>query len=269
MCTTDSSHCTRFTRQGFESTIGTAGVGASVRIHRELSHAGQRQLQPALKQIHHYPVLRLSECLWHLGVHLFKKGEKTLHSNCVKGVRKYGRNSPADPRWEKKGRRGSRCRDSPAGPGQDHGIYLQTVGNPHWRGSSRNCGLWRRAPTGAGFQAGYVPMADAACWSILFLEDCTPRKGPVLDQLIKDCLKQRRSSRDKELQTDHNPLSTAHCITPAEDVEESGAKLSFGRRKEWVSNACRFLFNSFYPTLLLTGDKFISLSQAYLAHNSN
>lgn len=118
------------------------------------------------------------------------------------------------------------------------------------------------------FRQGMSPTGDAACWNILFLEDCTPWKGPLLDQLIKDCLKQRRSNRDKVLQGDHNPFSTAHCITPVEDVEQPGAKLSFGR-KEWVGSACRFLFNSFYPTLLLTCDKFISLSQVYLAHDSN
>lgn len=63
-------------------------------------------------------------------------------------------------------------------------------------GSSRNCGLWRKAPT---FGQDMSPMGDAAWWSILFLEDCTPWKGPVLEQLIKDCLKQRRSNRDKVL----------------------------------------------------------------------
>lgn len=119
------------------------------------------------------------------------------------------------------------------------------------------------------FRQHMSPMGDAACWNILFLEDCTPWKGPVLDQLIKDCPKQRRSNRDNVLQSDHNPLSTAHCVTPVEDVEEPGAKLSFGRKKEWIGSACTFLFNSFYPTLLLTGDKFISLRQVYLAHDSN
>lgn len=74
------------------------------------------------------------------------------------------------------------------------------------------------------------PMGDAACWNPLILEDCTPWKGPVLVWVIKECLKQIRSNREKVLQTDHNPLSTDHCIV--EDVEESGVKLSSERRKE-------------------------------------
>lgn len=57
------------------------------------------------------------------------------------------------------------------------------------------CGV--ELPQEQVFRQVVSPTGDAAGWIILFLEDCTPQKGPVLDQLIKDCLKLRRSKRDK------------------------------------------------------------------------
>lgn len=107
------------------------------------------------------------------------------------------------------------------------------MGNPHWSRLKQELWPVEKSPQfELVFRQDMSPTGDVTGWNYLFQEDCTPQKGPVLDQLIKDCLKQRRGNRDKVLQSDHNPPSTAHCITPAEDVEESGAKLSFGRRKE-------------------------------------
>ena len=76
-------------------------------------------------------------------------------------------------------------------------------------------------------------------WSSLFLKDCTPWGGPVLEQFMKDCLPWEGphagagEQHEKEGVTDTNcyELSTICCAHPPvalgvgeEEVEESGTK---------------------------------------------
>ncbi|GAB0186393.1 EH domain-containing protein 4 [Grus japonensis] len=120
------------------------------------------------------------------------------------------------------------------------------------------------------------PMGDRS-WRNLVLKDCTPWKGPMLEQFAKNCGKDSgwRSlwrtvscERDPMLEqgksvmspppeeegaaetTDHNPHSLSPCATGGEEVEKLGVKLSPGRREGWGEGVLRFYFISHYRDLI-------------------
>lgn len=54
------------------------------------------------------------------------------------------------------------------------------------KGPDRSCSPWRIVHAGAGFLAGTVTRRAPHC-SSLFWKECTPWKGPLLEQLLKTC----------------------------------------------------------------------------------
>ena len=103
-------------------------------------------------------------------------------------------------------------------------------------------------------------------WSSLFLKDCTPWEGPTLEQLVEDCLPwegphagagQERQEDGAAETTCRKPHSPSPCAAQAEEVENSGGKLSLGRREGWGEGVYRFVLLSHYPTSLLIGNKII------------
>ena len=133
-------------------------------------------------------------------------------------------------RWRSKGRRCSRYRNrnSPTACGEDHG--------------EAGCSSWEDVHPAAcgGFYAGAGGHAlkEAAACGVL-----TSWKGPMLEQLMKDCLLLRgstlvrgrvwrgKNSRDDTLWPDCNLPFPSTCAAHREEVEELWVQLSLGRKK--------------------------------------
>jgi len=101
---------------------------------------------------------------------------------------------------------------------------------------------WSRLLPGPADPWRQEPMLEQAWdsgWSNLFLKDCTPWKGPTLEQFVEDCLlwegptlEQGQSVRRKERQrqSDGNPHFLFPCTTGREEIQKLGGKLIQGRR---------------------------------------
>lgn len=100
-------------------------------------------------------------------------------------------------------------------------------------GPEGSCNLWRTY-AGAG-----------SWWSSLFLKDCSPWEGPMLEQFLNNCspwqvfmLEQGKSTRTKEWQTGivmywpQPPIPHPPCAASGRGVSirNEGMKLSLGRR---------------------------------------
>ncbi|KAK4810959.1 hypothetical protein QYF61_013367 [Mycteria americana] len=144
-------------------------------------------------------------------------------------------------------------------------IHPAAHGGPHVRAGG--CALkeavtpWR-AHAGAGSWQDLWPLQDP-CWSSPFLKDCTPWKGPMLEQFVKNCSPWEGPTLENFVEdcllwvgphagggeeceeegaaettcdvSDHNPHSLSPCAARGEDVEKLGVKLgvSLGRREGW------------------------------------
>ena len=146
----------------------------------------------------------------------------------------------------------------------------------------RTCGpMERGAHAGASFAGRTCDPAGDPRWSSLCLKGCTPWEEPTLENFMKNCTPWERlmlekfvencllweephagageeckessswggSGRDSVWWSDHSPHSPPTCVAQGEEGENSGVKLSPGRREGWGEGVLRFGFIFYYPTL--------------------
>ncbi|GAB0192682.1 hypothetical protein GRJ2_001733500 [Grus japonensis] len=106
---------------------------------------------------------------------------------------------------------------------------------------------WRGHHAGADFLVGPLAVGDSH-WSSLFLKDSIPWEGPHAGT-GEECVAE--GAAEMKCYGLTTTLIPHPLCSSGEDIEESGVKLSLGRREEWGKGASSFVFISYYPTLLI------------------
>ncbi|GAB0178358.1 zinc finger and BTB domain-containing protein 5 [Grus japonensis] len=202
--------CIGFTWQGAGSGWGAAGV-ASVRRHQELPPCEIQLVTACSKTDLPLPKAGpISQAGGASAIMCLRKRK----SHCAAAVRersekKCERNNSADTKVSEEGggegAPGARAeiplqpmektmvrQAVTQQPMEDHArvdIHLQPVEDPmpeQVACPNRSCSPWRAHAREGSWQDLWF-VERSLCWSSLFLKDCTPGKGPTLEQFLKNC----------------------------------------------------------------------------------
>ncbi|GAB0181744.1 mitochondrial enolase superfamily member 1 [Grus japonensis] len=126
-------------------------------------------------------------------------------------------------------------------------IHTAAHGRQHARGGcavretdTKNSPQWSR------FSGRTCDPVRDSHWSSLFLKDCTPWEGPMLEQFVKNCnlwegpnagageqCEEEGVAETKCYGLTATPVACPPCIARGKEVEMSGEKFSLGRKEEW------------------------------------